>query len=363
MSVGQTLHDIEAPLSGYSRKMLRRDFLAAMTAFLKSDKVEEAARLIERATESGEVSAAVLRVQHGGDVFSRAFGKAKTPETVFLIASITKPMTATGVMVLADRGMLSLSDPVRKFIPEFQGGDRDSMTIRHLLTHTSGLPDMLPENIELRKRFSPLSEFVSGVVRTPLLFKPGARVQYQSMGILLASEIARRVTDTVFPEFLRKEVFVPLGMNRTSLGLGSRKIPDTAICQVAEEKWGWNSTYWRNLGAPWGGAHSTAVDINRFLRSFAKPDGKVLKPETARSMVTPQTKFPGESYGFGWRTTRGGFGRACSERTYGHAGATGTLCWLDPDADLSFVVLTTKPLDASEKTLLHPVSDLVSEAR
>lgn len=343
--------------------MLRRDFLAAMAASFKNDKLEEAAGLVARAKKSGGISAAVLRVERGSEIFSRAFGKARTDDEVFLIASITKPMTVTGVMVLADRGLIKLSDPVRKFIPEFQGGDRDAVTVRHLLTHTSGLPDMLPQNIELRKRFSPLSEFVAGTVRTPLLFKPGARVQYQSMGILLASEIARRVTKTPFPEFLRKTVFGPLGMSKTSLGLGGRKIADTAICEVADEKWGWNSEYWRNLGAPWGGAHSTAADITRFLRSFGKPNGKVLKPETAKAMVTPQTPFPGESYGFGWRTTRGGFGRVCSERTHGHAGATGTLCWMDRDADLSFVLLTTKPLDDSEKTLLRPVSDLVSEAR
>jgi CubicO group peptidase (beta-lactamase class C family) len=79
-------------------------------------------------------------------------------------------------------------------------------------------------------------------------------------------------------------------------------------------------------------------------------------------MVSHQTPRSKETYGFGWRVTPGGFGRACSERTYGHSGSTGTMCWLDPARDLSFVLLTTRPLADSGPRLLRPVSDLVSES-
>src|SRR5205814_8166739 len=123
------------------------------------------------------------------------------------------------VMILRDRDRLQLSDPVRKFIPEFQGGDRDLITIQHLLTHTSGLPDMLPENTELRKRHAPLADFVAGVCRTPLLFKPGTEVRYQSMGILLAAEIVERVTGSRLRDCLHREVFEPTGMKAPALGL------------------------------------------------------------------------------------------------------------------------------------------------
>lgn len=169
------------------------------------------------------MSAASLYVRQGDFVFQRAFGRAHDPDDVFLLASITKPMTAIGIMILADGGQLALSDPVHKYIPEFTGGDRQLVTIRHLLTHTSGLPDQLAENVELRKRHAGLKEFVAATCRTPLLFKPGTEVKYQSMGLLLAAEVAERVTKRPFRDFLRDELFRPAGMTKTSLGLGGAR--------------------------------------------------------------------------------------------------------------------------------------------
>jgi CubicO group peptidase (beta-lactamase class C family) len=366
--------------------MRRRDFIqksvgvsglmakSTLQAALKQKKLDDAARLIERSVAQAKVRAATLNVRHGSNLFQRAFGEAKTPDTIFLIASITKPMTAAGVMILVDRGELTLSDPVHKFIPEFTEGDRKLIVVRHILTHTSGLPDQLPENVELRRRHAPLNEFVERAIRTPLLFKPGTEVKYQSMGFLLAAEIAQRITKQPFPQFLEKELFGPLGMNRTALGLGRFKIPETARCQTEQaeplyggggsetKSWDWNSPYWRNLGAPWGGAHSTGPDISRFLRSFLEPDGKVLKKETAASMIVNQTKELNEPRGIGFAVKPGSFGRACSPKTFGHGGSTGTIAWADPETGLSCVVLTTLPARVSNKLLLKPVSDLVSES-
>lgn len=336
--------------------------MAAAGMALRKQRVDEAAELVRKATASGDVRAAVLDVRQGEFHFSRAFGEARGPETAFLIASISKPMTAAGVMLLADRGKLALSDPVHKFIPEFAGGDRELVTVQHLLTHTSGLPDMLPENIELRKRHAPLADFVAGVCKTPLLFRPGTKVSYQSMGILLAAEIAQRVTRMPFREFLRREVFLPLGMRETSLGLGGRRIADTAQCQVeSNDDWNWNTPYWRDLGAPWGGVHATAGDIAKFLEAFWRPNGLVLKRETALAMITSHTQGLNETWGLGWRLDAGAFGRGCSPRTFGHYGATGTVAWADAETGVRCVLLTTKPADQSRAGLLGPVSDLVSE--
>lgn len=362
--------------------MTRRDWMAAIVTMMASragaavrkEKIEQAAGMIEEAVRSGRVRAAALEVRQGTFRYSRSFGEAASPETIFLIASITKPMTAAGVMMLVDRGRLRLDDPVHKFIPEFSEGDRKLVTIRHLLTHTSGLPDQLPENVELRKRHAPLKEFVERTVRTPLLFKPGTQVKYQSMGILLAAEVAERITGQPFPQFLDKELFGPLGMRRTALGLGRFTIADTARCQTEEAEplygggqhdtssWDWNSPYWRNLAAPWGGAHSTAPDIARFLEYFLAPDGRVLKKETAAAMIINQTPGLNDQRGIGFAVKPGSFGRACSPKTFGHSGATGTIAWADPASGLVCVILTTLPLRVSEKLLLKPVSDLVSEA-
>jgi beta-lactamase class C len=330
---------------------------------LQQGGINEAIRLIEAQTRSGQVAAASLYVRNGSNVIRKSFGQAAKPDAVFLLASITKPMTVSAVMLMSDRGQLSLTDPVQRFIPEFRGNGRERVQIRHLLTHTSGLPDMLPENVELRKRHAPLSEFVAGACRTPLLFAPGEEVRYQSMGILLAAEIVSRIAHSPFPAVLEKEVFRPLGMRQTSLGLGGRAIRDTMQCQVEERTdYDWNSPYWRNLGAPWGGAHSNVDDVARFLQYFAHPDHGMLKPQTAAAMITDQTPALKQHYGYGWRLNDAAYGKGSSASTFGHGGSTGTLCWHDPRKDRTFVLLTTKPADQSNKTLLHPVSGMVSGA-
>ncbi len=327
---------------------------------LKRDSFDEAARRIEAQARAGELNGAVLHVESGGDTWTRAFGPEATLDAVFLLASITKPMTATAAMILVDRGALSLADPVSKHIPEFRGAGRESVTLRHLLTHTSGLPDMLPENEDLRQRHAPLRDFVAATCRTPLLFTPGSKVQYQSMGILLAAEIVERIARRPLREVLKSEVFQPLGMKSASLGLGGRAISQTMRCQVEQPSdWDWNSPYWRDFGSPWGGALAAAADVNRFLRYFLKPDVPVLKAGSAAAMITDQNAGLNQSWGLGWMTG-GRFGKGCSPRTFGHSGSTGTLAWLDPEKDLSFVLLTTRPAAVSQKTLIGPVSDLIS---
>jgi CubicO group peptidase (beta-lactamase class C family) len=337
----------------------RREFLGSVGFALLQDNIDEAVRLINAQTANGEVAAATLYVRRSAKVFQHAFGKAADPNAVFLLASISKPMTATGVMILADRKQLSLTDPVQRYIPEFRGQGREEVLIRHLLTHTSGLPDMLPENDELRRRHAPLSEFVAGTCRTPLLFRPGAQYRYQSMGILLAAEIASRISKQPFPVFLNDQVFQPLGLRQTSLGLGGRALASTMQCQVDQvTDWDWNSIYWRNLASPWGGGHSTASDIGKFLQSFTQADGGVVKLSTAAAMITCQTDGLKRRWGLGWGLD--GLGKGCSPATFGHSGSTGTLCWHDPRNSLTFVLLTTRPSEHSNKSLLSPVSNLIS---
>ncbi len=344
--------------------MTRRTLLCGAFAAIQRGQIDAAAAKIQAVTASGEVSAAALYVEQGSTRFAKGFGKARSENEVFLLASITKPMTAAGVMVLVERGEIRLEDPVQKYIPEFTGGDRDAVTLRMLLTHTSGLPDMLPENEALRKKHAPLKDFVAGTCKTPLLFRPGTQCKYQSMGILLASEIAERVTRMPFREFLRKEIYAPLGMKATSLGLGGRKIADLAQCQVPNpnDDWNWNTPYWRDLGAPWGGAHASAADVAAFLKYFLTPSGKPLSVATARSMIVNHNHGLNKPWGIGFMIDPGTFGKGCLAKTYGHYGSTGTVCWADPEKNLICVLLTTKPADQSRAGLLGPVSDMVSSA-
>lgn len=328
----------------------------------RKDALVEADRLIAAQIASGEVAAAALLVRQGDAAFARAYGKAEI-QTPFLIASPTKPMTASAVMLLRDRKQLQLSDPVQKYVPQFKGGDRGLVTLKHLLTHTSGLPDMLPENVELRKRHAPLADFVAGTCKTALLFKPGAKVSYQSMGTLLAATVVEKISGQPMPVFLAENIFKPLRMTRTSLGLGGRKISAMAQCQVPEPSdWDWNSEYWRNLAAPWGGAHSTVQDLATFIENFSKPGPSLWLPETRAEMLAIQTTGLGGEWGLGWLRQARAFAKTCSAATYGHFGSTGTVVWRDPEADLTFVLLTTKPAERSSTRLIGPVSDLIARA-
>ncbi len=150
-------------------------------AGMSQSQLERASGLIQTEVESGRVGAAALLVaRHGRVVLHRGFGRLSpapgappvSPDSVFLLASITKAVTACSLMLLVERGLVSLGDPVNKYLPGFTGGERDKVQVRDLLRHTSGLPDMLPENIDLRRAHAPLSEFVRHTYVTPQLFSP-----------------------------------------------------------------------------------------------------------------------------------------------------------------------------------------------
>ena len=141
--------------------------------------------------------------------------------------------------------------------------------MQDLLAHTSGLPDMLPENIKLREANAPLADFVKGAMTTPLLFEPRTSFSYASMGTLLAAEIVERVTKMPLGQFEERDLFEPLKMNDSSLGLGKRPLADTArvqgdsFAQTEKEldRYGANSLYLRKLGHPWGGMHSNGISL------------------------------------------------------------------------------------------------------
>ncbi len=363
--------------------MQRRTFLQAglgsiiaapVWAAVNQDKLESAAMVLAQAVASGQVVAASLCVRYGSQEFARSFGGAKSVDDPFLLGSISKPMSAAALMTLYDAGAFRLDDPVKKFIPEFTGGGRDAVTMQQLLTHVSGLPDQLPQNQTLRSRHAPLSAFVQAAIRTPLLFEPGTRYEYSSMAILLAAEVAQRVSGTDFLRFIDEAVFQPLEMKRTALGLGNLKPEQLMRCQsesAAPESgagdptakdWDWNSPYWRNLGAPWGGVHASAPDVARFFAEFLHPQGRVLKPDTARLMIRNHNREGMTPRGLGFAVGAEVGSPGCSEQTFGHTGSTGTLAWADPETDVVCVVLTTLPGRAANPHPRKIAADRVAEA-
>src|SRR5204862_4274555 len=139
--------------------------------------------------------------------FTRKFGKASDENAMFLLGSISKPVCMTALMTLFEKGEFKLDDPVKKFLPKFTGDRRDEVTMQHLLTHVSGLPDQLPENDELRRKHAPLAEFAGHALRTPLHFVPGSKYRYSSMAVLLATRVAELISGTDILNFVDRAVF------------------------------------------------------------------------------------------------------------------------------------------------------------
>ncbi len=355
--------------------MHRRTFLASgaaasaaaasgashLSASLADGRWDDAGRVLERAVADKQVEAAVLHVVQKGAPFTRAYGTAGSENAMFLLGSISKPINVAALMTLFDEGSFQLGDPVRKFLPAFTGDGRERVTIRHLLTHVSGLPDQLTNNNDLRRRHAQLGEFVAEVMHTPLEFTPGARYQYSSMGILLAARIGEILSGLDMLTLTERKVFEPLGMSHSAQGLGRHKLEEMIRCQTEHaapesgggdpnaREWDWNSLYWRKLGAPWGGTHSSAPDIARFLGEFLHPGGKAVKPDTARLMVRNHNPRGLTPHGLGFAVGKESGSPGCSARTFGHGGSTGTLCRADPASDTICVVLTSLPGGA-----LHP---------
>jgi len=314
-----------------------------------------------------------------GHLSSQAGSPAVEPDSVYIIASVTKPVTATALMILVERGQVSLSEPVVTYLPEFTGGERSKVRVVDLLTHTSGLPDQLPENAELRRAHAPLSEFVERAYSTPLLFTPGTAWRYQSMGILLAGEIVERISGVRLRDFEQKEIFEPLGMNKSSLGLGHMKIGDTVqvqdpgnteplpTSQQSLASWGANSEYWRNIGSPWGGMHTTTGDLAILLQTFLNGGSyggkQVISLATVKAMTSDQNGHLNAPWGLGWRLGRSqgkDLGDLVSPNAFGHLGSSGTLAWADPETQLICVLLTNHPMALDNGLFLRLVSNAVA---
>lgn len=345
-----------------------------LARWVAEDRIPAASAVVGSSEEVGQVHSFGRQTL---DADARDIGD----DAIFLIASPSKPITALAVMMLVEEGAVKLIDRVADFVPEFAGRGKRTITLAQCLTHTSGLCDMLSDNIELRERGAPLSEFLARVCELAPDFLPGRAVQYQSTGFLMLSEVVARVSGRPLAEFLRERVFEPLEMRDTSLGMppdweqegGVGEPRRDRIVEIRPGDWSgarfWNTDYWRRLGAPWGGVLSTPADLGRLCRHLLEiHDGRdgIISPPTLAAMTRNQLErwpdlpeatrrcYPwGLGWQLNWPTHETTFGDLLSLAAYGHWGAAGTLVWIDPARDAFAVVLTSQPLESGRRLLAN----------
>jgi CubicO group peptidase (beta-lactamase class C family) len=289
------------------------------------------------------------------------------PDAIFWIASMTKPITATAVMMLESEGKLSVEDPVEKYIPELgllktTDGKSATVTIRHLLTHTSGMAEISGQQARQAKT---LADVIPMYAAQPLRFTPGERWAYCQSGINTAARVVEVVSGKSFPEFLEERLFGPLRMTDTTFYLREEQLPRLATSYRRTEAGelepaeniillGKSPTSRDRFPAANGGLFSTAPDYVKFCQLIlagGELDGRrYLKRESVEKMTTLQTGdlttgfTPGNGWGLGWCVVRKPqvVSEALSPRSFGHGGAYGTQAWIDPGQNRIYLLMVQR---------------------
>jgi CubicO group peptidase (beta-lactamase class C family) len=301
------------------------------------------------------------------DAIGRADISANKPmhaDAILWIASMTKPITATAVMMLQDEGRLVVDDPVEKHLPEFKrlstaDGKPARVTIRHLLTHTSGMAELTPA--ETRGKTS-LGDLIPLYVAKSVRFEPGSKWTYCQSGINTAARIVEVVSGETFDRFVERRLFGPLGMKDTTFYLTEKQLPRLAI-SYRRNKGGeleatdirmfdGNSPASRNrFPAANGGLFSTAQDYAKFcqmiLNGGESGGRRYITHESVKQMTSIQTGelktgfTDGNGWGLGWCVVNKpqGLTAMLSPGTFGHGGAYGTQAWIDPEKKRIYILM------------------------
>jgi beta-N-acetylhexosaminidase len=350
-------------------------------AGFKPGGMAEVDRVIEDFVEQGAFPGGIVAVGHRGALvhlypFGRLSYDEDAPEveedTIYDLASLTKVIaTTTMAMIMVDEGRLDLEAKVQDFLPLFKGPGKEEVTVRHLLTHSSGIDWWAPLYEELQGP----EEYLQRIQEMELVYEPGTDYKYSDLGIILLGEILSRVAGQPLEEFVRERVFEPLSMTDTLFRPG-----DDRLSRIAPTEYDtWRGRLVRGevhdenafaLGgvAPHAGLFSTAGDLSRFVQMLL--NGGVLEHHriVSRETVELFTRKAGEgesTRALGWDTkspeksTAGSF---FSPRSFGHTGFTGTSIWVDPDRELFLILLTNRVHPTRDNQLIRKARPAVADA-
>ncbi len=340
---------------------------------LDSHRLSQIGTRMKSLVDEGEMVGAVTLVARNGKVFHlEATGfqdletrKPMRTDTIFDVRSVTKIVTAVALMTLIEEGKLALNDPVEKYLPEFKrtnraSGSPDSITIHHLLTHTSGLPSSRPAEIEdiTIKRDRTLSDVVILLAKQEPEFAPGTQFRYASSGFAILGRIIEVASGKRYEQFVKERVFDPLGMRDSFFFIPADKRARVAPVYRRHdgklEKWQEIDEYTQRAkySAPEFGMYSTAEDLaavcQMMLNGGTFRGRRILSPMSVAVMTSNHTtnikstvtQRPAH-HGLGWGLSGDPMDDfpLTSPGSYGHNGAFGSIIWIDPQEGLVRIFL------------------------
>ena len=333
---------------------------------------------VEEAIRAGETPGAVIVIGHQGEIVLRqAFGhrslappRPMAPDALFDVASLTKVVATTpAVLQLVEKGSLQLDAPVARYWPEFKGRGKERITVRHLLTHYSGLrPGLLP-----KPAWSGYDAALKRIVADTPPFPPGSLFIYSDLNFIILGELVRRVSAEPLEAYCRRHIFEPLGM--TDTGFKPPRSLNGRFAPTMEGSWGVvHDPDTRRMGGISGaaGLFATADDLARFAQSILDggciADSRFLNAASVEQMVqaqSPAGKLPAKGLGWAIHSPSGNWSEMLPAGSFGHKGFTGTLLWIDPETRTYLIVLSNRVYpdgEARDETLRDKVFSLVVQA-
>jgi CubicO group peptidase (beta-lactamase class C family) len=322
---------------------------------------------VEKLAKGGRFSGAVLVVKDGTPIFeeaaglaSRAWSAPNRVDTKFNLGSMNKMFTAVAIAQLYEKGKLDLDDKVGRFLPDFPNAEvREKVTVRHLLSHTSGLGGLFgPKFDEKKLGIREVRDYLPLIAEEKLEFEPGSKWSYSNSGFELLGAIVEKASGENYFAYIRKHVYAPAGMKDTDCYDVDRDIPNLASGYTRDEQDGsWATNIFLSVvrGGPGGGGYSTVGDLGRFAAALKR--GKLLKPATVKELITGKNDTPfGGRYGFGFHDAS-----VHGHRVVGHSGGfRGISSNLDIFWDDGWVVAVLANVDAGSTAVKQKARELIA---
>lgn len=349
----------------------------AKEAGMSADTLARIDRLMRKGIADGVFTSGAVAVGRRGKLvkltgYGRTGGSPVDPEvTLFDLASLTKVVgTTAAAMALVDDRQLPLDAPVRRYVPLFRGGEKSSVTIRNLLTHTSGLP----AGADLYSGARDADAALRRVYRTPLIYSPGAKMEYSDFGMITMAEVVRRRAEVPVDLFLARRVFGPLGMESTQYNPPVGLVQPITVPTALRSQRPYtidgvvhDANAFR-LGGVTGhaGLFSTARDLAVYAQTMLNGGSygarRVWSPRTVRIFAAPQGLPGGRGLGWDKPADRSSAGDYISSSSFGHLGFTGTSIWIDPQRDLFIIILTNRTFDRGSSAQIYALRQAVNTA-